>query len=174
MGKSSPTQASQLLRSPRANNSPGGIPAPPLSKQATERPLRHTAASNPIQGLSPTHQRGLESAPPTSGQASAPPIRKPTASPHTDFSHGQGGGQTPEVREAILFVKRSPHQKPIKMKRQRTITLMRKKGKTPENQLSNEEILSLQEKDFRLLMLKNDAKTLEINWRQRWIIYRKH
>ena len=50
--------------------------------------------------------------------------------------------------------KRSPHQKPIKMKRQRTITQMREKGKTPENQLSNEEILSLQEKDFRLLMLK--------------------
>ena len=31
---------------------------------------------------------------------------------------------------------------------------MREKGKTPENQLSNEEILSLQEKDFRLSMLK--------------------
>ena len=31
---------------------------------------------------------------------------------------------------------------------------MREKGKTPENQLSNEEILSLQEKDLRLLMLK--------------------
>ena len=31
---------------------------------------------------------------------------------------------------------------------------MREKGKTPENQLSDEEILSLQEKDFRLLRLK--------------------
>ena len=31
---------------------------------------------------------------------------------------------------------------------------MREKGKTPGNKLSNEEILSLQEKDFRLLMLK--------------------
>ena len=31
---------------------------------------------------------------------------------------------------------------------------MREKGKTPENQLSDEKILSLQEKDFRLLMLK--------------------
>ena len=31
---------------------------------------------------------------------------------------------------------------------------MRKKGKTTENQLSDEEILSLQEKDFRLSMLK--------------------
>lgn len=40
------------------------------------------------------------------------------------------------------------------MKRQRTITQRREKGQTPENQLSKEEILSLQEKDFRLLILK--------------------
>ena len=40
------------------------------------------------------------------------------------------------------------------MKRQRTITQMREKGKPPENQLCDQEILSLQEKDFRLLMLK--------------------
>ena len=50
---------------------------------------------------------------------------------------------------------------------------MREKGKTPENQLSHEEILSLQEKDFRLLMLKMMQDT-EVNWRQRRIIYRKH
>ena len=31
---------------------------------------------------------------------------------------------------------------------------MREKGKNPENQLNEEEILSLQEKDFRLSMLK--------------------
>jgi len=60
------------------------------------------------------------------------------------------------VREAtaLLSIKRSPHQKPLKMKRQRTITQTREKEKTPENQLSNEEILSIQEKDFRLSMLK--------------------
>ena len=39
------------------------------------------------------------------------------------------------------------------MKRQRTRTQMREKGKTLENKLSDE-MLSLQEKDFRLLMLK--------------------
>ena len=61
-----------------------------------------------------------------------------------------------EAREVItlLFVKRSPHQKPVKMKRQRTITQMREKEKTPEKQLSDQETLSLQEKHFRLLMLK--------------------
>ena len=31
---------------------------------------------------------------------------------------------------------------------------MREKGKNPENQLSDEETLSLQKKDFRLLMMK--------------------
>ena len=40
------------------------------------------------------------------------------------------------------------------MNRQRTITQMREKGKTPEKQVSDQEILSLQEEDFRLLMLK--------------------
>ena len=40
------------------------------------------------------------------------------------------------------------------MKRQRTITQIREKGKTPENQPSREAILSLQEKDFILLRLK--------------------
>ena len=40
------------------------------------------------------------------------------------------------------------------MKRQRTIAQIKEKGKTPEIQQSNEEILSLQEKNFRLSMLK--------------------
>ena len=62
----------------------------------------------------------------------------------------------PEVREAttLLSVKRSPHQKPMKMKRQRTITQMREQGKTSEKQLSDLEIISLQEKDFRLMIVK--------------------
>ena len=62
----------------------------------------------------------------------------------------------PEVREAttLLSVKRSPQQKPVKMKRQRTITQIREKEKNPEKQLSDLEIISLQEKDFKLMMLK--------------------
>ena len=47
------------------------------------------------------------------------------------------------------------------MKRQRTITQMREKGKTPENQLSDQEILSLHEKDFRLLMMQDIGNKLE-------------
>ena len=49
---------------------------------------------------------------------------------------------------------------------------MREKGKTPENQLSDEEILSLQEKDFRLLMMKmmhdagNKLEAKMDNWQE--------
>ena len=39
------------------------------------------------------------------------------------------------------------------MKRQRTIT-QRERKKNPEKQLNDEEIFSLQEKDFRMMMLK--------------------
>ena len=40
------------------------------------------------------------------------------------------------------------------MKRQRTITQMRDKGKTPEKQLRDLVIISLQEKDFRVMILR--------------------
>ena len=55
------------------------------------------------------------------------------------------GRQTPEVREAtmLLPVKRSSHQKPIKMKRQSYNSDERERKKSPENQLSDQEILSL-------------------------------
>ena len=43
------------------------------------------------------------------------------------------GGETSEVREATtpLSAKRRPHQKPVKMKKQRTITQIREQGKKP-------------------------------------------
>ena len=40
------------------------------------------------------------------------------------------------------------------MKRQRPVTQIMEKEKTPKKQVSDQEILSLQEKDVRLLMLK--------------------
>ena len=40
------------------------------------------------------------------------------------------------------------------MKRQRATTQVREKEKHPEKQLSDQEVLTLQEKDFRLLMLE--------------------
>ena len=130
------------LRSPRPNNNPGGITAPPISKQATQRPPRHTAAPNLIQRQSPTHQRDRN-------QPHLPVGRHQEAYSKPPYQLQPPGGRTPEVREAtaLLSVKRSPHQKRIKMKRQRSITQRREKGKPPENQLRGQESLSLQEKD---------------------------
>ena len=56
-------------------------------------------------------------------------MRKPTASPHTKFSHK--AGKALEIREAttLLSVKRSLYQKSIKVKIQRTMTQIRKTKK---------------------------------------------
>ena len=45
--------------------------------------------------------------------------------------------------------------------------------KTPEKQLSDLESISLQEKDFRLMIIMC-CRALETDGRQRLIIYRKH
>ena len=61
-----------------------------------------------------------------------------------------------EVREATtpLSAKRRPQQKPTKMKMQRIMTQIREQVKNTEKQLSDLEIISLQGKDFTLMMLK--------------------
>ena len=50
---------------------------------------------------------------------------------------------------------------------------MREKEKHPEKQLTDEDILSLQEKDFRLLMLKM-MQGVGNKLEAKWITYRKH
>ena len=50
---------------------------------------------------------------------------------------------------------------------------MREKEKNPENQLSDQEILGLQEKYFRLLILKI-RQYIGNKLEAKWITYRKH
>ena len=107
---------------------PSGTQTPLIPSRDKAPPTRgrriRISPTNRWAGISPSHQEAYSKAP---------------------YQPQPQGGQTPEGTEAtILFpVKRSLHQKPIKMKRQRTITLMREKGKPPEYQLSDEESLSL-------------------------------
>ena len=66
-------------------------------------------------------------------------------------------GQTPEVREATTLITCKKVTTPKFYKNEKTENSNSDKGerkKKSENQLSREEILSLQEKDFRLLMVK--------------------
>ena len=125
---------------PSVNRLPKEPPGtqPPLTSPRDKAPhTRGIAISSTYQwaGISPSHQEAYSKLP---------------------YPLQPQGGQTPEGREAttLFSVKRSPHQKLIKMKSQRTITQMREKGKIPEKWLSDQEVLSLQEKDFRLLVLK--------------------
>ena len=53
-----------------------------------------------------------------------------------------------------MSAKRRPHQKPMKMKQQRTLTQIREQEKKKQKQLSDLEIISLQQKFFRLTILK--------------------
>ena len=121
----------------RLPKDPLGTQLPLISSRDKAPPTRGIGVSSTYQwaGISPSHQ-----------EAYSKPL----------YQLQPQGGQTPEVRETttLLSAKRRPHQKPIKMKRQRTVTQIREQEKTPENQLSDQEIFSLQEKDFRLLMLK--------------------
>ena len=58
------------------------------------------------------------------------------------------------------------------MKKQRTITQIREHEEIPEKQLSHQAILSLQEKDFRLMMLKR-MKDIGNKREAKLIIYSK-
>ena len=54
------------------------------------------------------------------------------------------------------------------------MTQMREKEKNPEKQLSDQDILSLQEKDFRLLMLKmmqdiGNKLEAKIDYTKHWV-----
>ena len=51
------------------------------------------------------------------------------------------------------------------MRRQRDTQQMKEKGKNPPDQKNEEEISSLPEKDFRVMIVKI-SKILEIGWRK--------
>ena len=144
LGKSGPTHQS-VLRSPRANNNPGGITAPPISKQAAHRPpappISKQAAQRP-----PGTQLPLipprDKAPPTRGIGISSTYQWAGFSP----SHQEAYSKLPyplQPQEGwtsgvqLLSAKRRPHQKPMKMKRQRTIPQTREQEKTPDKQISD-------------------------------------
>ena len=111
----------------------------PKDPTGTQLPLISPKDKAPLTrgvGISPTYQWAGTS-PSHQGAYSKPP-----------YQLQPQGGQTPEVREATtpLSAKGRPHQKPIKMKMQRTITQIREQGEPPEKQLSDLEIINLQEK----------------------------
>ena len=125
------------LRCPRPNNNPGGITAPPISKQAS---YRHSPLTSP--GTRPPLFSPRDKAPPTRGIRISSTCQGAGSSP----SHQEACSKPPyplQPQEGwtsgvqLLSAKRRPHQKPMKMKRQRTIPQTREQEKTPDKQISD-------------------------------------
>ena len=59
-----------------------------------------------------------------------------------------------EQQSCSLWKKNHIHRKIDKMKRQRAVYQMKEQDKTPEKQLNEEEIGTLPEKEFRIMIVK--------------------
>ena len=71
-----------------------------------------------------------------------------------------------ELRFCSLQNKNHNHRKIDKMKRERTMSLMKGQDKTPEKQLNEVEIGNLPEKEFTIAIVKM-IQDLGKKWRQR-------
>ena len=108
-------------------------------------------------------------APPTRAQAPVPSTRKPTQPPEvTSPTVGRHQKQW-ELRTCSLRKGDPKHSKLSKRRRQRNTQQMKKQGKNPPDQTNEEEIGSLPEKEFRVMIVKM-IQILEIEWRK----YKKH
>jgi len=109
-----------VLRSPRPSNNPPISKTGCLKSPGTQLPLN-------LPGTKPHPPEGISS-------NQWPPSHQ-EAYTKSQYQLQPQGGQTSEAREAptLLSAKRRPHQKPIKMKRQRTKTQIREQEKTQKN-----------------------------------------
>ena len=113
----------------QAKQQTGGNTARPSVDRLPKETQAHSL-SNITQRQSTTHQRDKNQLHLPVGRPQSPHQEAYSKPP---YQLQPQGGRRPEVREAttLLSIKRSPHQKPIKMKGQRTITQIREKGKNP-------------------------------------------
>ena len=125
----------------------------PSINRLPEDPPRPTTTSNPIQRQTSTHQRDRNKLHLPVGRHQSLPSGSLHQAPIPTLATRGADTRSKRGYNSIIYTKVTT-PKTYKMKRQRTITQMRGKGKTPEKQLSDQEILSLPEKDFRLLMRK--------------------
>ena len=61
--------------------------------------------------------------------------------------------------------RRNKHSKLSKMRRQRSTQQMKEQGKNPPDQTNKEEIRSIPEEEFRVMIIKM-MQNLEIEWRK--------
>ena len=87
-------------------------------------------------------------------QAPVPSTRKPTQPTEQTLPTGGRHQKQPELRTYRLRKGDPKHSKLSKMRRQRNTQQMKEQGKNPPDRTNEEEIGSLPEKEFRVLIVK--------------------
>ena len=90
----------------------------------------------------------------TRTQAPVPSTRKPTQSTEPTFPTGGRHQKQRELQTCSLQKGDPKHSKLSKMRRQRNTQQMKKQGKNPPEQTNEEEIGSLPEKEFKVMIVK--------------------
>ena len=105
----------------------------------------------------------------TRTQAPVPSTRKPTQPTEPTLATGDRYQKQRTIQTCSLKKGDPKHSKLSKMRRQRKTQQMKKQGKNPPDLTNEEEVGSLPEKEFRI-MIEKMIQILEIEWRK----YKKH
>ena len=96
---------------------------------------------------------------PTRTQAPVPSIRKPTQATEPASTTGGRHHKQWELQTCSLQKGDAKHSKLNKMRRQRSMQQMKEQGKNLPDQTNEEEIGSLPEKEFRVMIVKMIQKS---------------
>ena len=101
----------------------------------------------------------------TRTQALVPSTRKPTKPTETTLATGDRHQKQRELLTCSLRKGDPKHSKLSKMRRQRNTQQIKEQGKNPPDLTNEEEIGSLPEKEFRVMIVKM-IQILKIAWRK--------
>ena len=108
--------------------------------------------NTPVDAALPT--RKTRSSPLTRIQAPVPSTRKPTQPSEPTLTTGGGHQKQRELRTCSLRKGDPKHSKLSKIRRQRNTQQKKGQGNNPPDQTNEEEIVSLPEKEFRVMIVK--------------------
>ena len=115
--------------------------------------------------MQPCPPERQDPAPPTRAQARVPSTRKPTQATELTLRTGGRHEKRWEIRKCSLQNGDPKHSELSKIRRQRNMQQMMEQGKNPPDQTNEEEIGSLPEKEFRVMIVKI-IQIFEIEWKK--------
>ena len=125
----------------------------PLAERLPKIIIRsQTPQNTPLDAVCPPERQDPASSIRT--QAPVPSTRKPTQPTEPTLPTGGKHQKQQELRTDSLWKGDPKHSKLSKMRRQRNTLQMKEQGKNPPDQINEEEIGSLPEKEFRVMVVK--------------------